>query len=116
MTLTQKQYVFSVNVARLILWCNEHGYGVALGEALRTPEQAAINAGKGIGIANSLHMVSLAIDLKLFNGMTGSYLTRSEDYAGPGGHWKSLHNDNRWGGDFSKPDGDHFSMENDGVQ
>ena len=116
MTLNQKQFVFSVSAARLILWCNDNGFGVALGEALRTPEQAALNAQNGSGIAHSLHTLSLAIDLKLFGGMTGAYLTRSEDYAGAGAYWKSLHSDNRWGGDFAKPDGNHFSMENDGVQ
>lgn len=113
MTLGQKQQLFAANVARLILWANAQGYRVTWGEAWRPPEQAARNAASGKGIANSLHCVRLAVDLNLFRD--GAYLSSSADHKPLGDYWKSLHTDNRWGGDFkSRPDGNHYSMTHEG--
>ncbi|MFQ9337055.1 MAG: hypothetical protein ACLR2M_00350 [Varibaculum sp.] len=50
MTLSEKQQLFTVMVASLIHWAEEHGYRLTFGEAYRTPEQAALNAKKGSGI------------------------------------------------------------------
>lgn len=55
MTLSEKQQLFTIMVANLIHWAEEHGYRLTFGEAYRTPEQAALNAKKGSGITNSLH-------------------------------------------------------------
>lgn len=60
MTLSEKQQLFTVMVANLIHWAEEHGYRLTFGEAYRTPEQAALNAKKGSGITNSLHTQRLA--------------------------------------------------------
>jgi len=114
MTLGDKQRRFTELVARLIWWAYDEGYELTFGEAYRTPEQAALNAAKGSGIANSLHTQRLAIDLQLF--INGVYQTKSEAYAPLGEHWKELDPDARWGGDFSKPDGNHFSLEHNGVK
>lgn len=115
LTLGKKQRIFTLNVARLIVWTYNEGYELTLAEAYRTPEQAAINARKGSGIARSLHTVRLAIDLNLFKD--GVYLTKSEQYEPLGTLWKRLHPLNRWGGDFrNRPDGNHFSMEHEGVK
>ncbi|RAP72902.1 hypothetical protein ACZ87_00273 [Candidatus Erwinia dacicola] len=46
MTLSEKQQLFTVMVANLIQWAEEHGYRLTFGEAYRTPEQAALNAKK----------------------------------------------------------------------
>ncbi len=51
MTLSEKQQLFAVLVAQLILWVDERGYRLTLGEAYRTPEQAKLNAQIGKGIA-----------------------------------------------------------------
>jgi len=112
MTLGEKQRVFAFNVGRLIVWANAQGYQVTLGEAYRTPEQAALNAAKGSGISNSLHTQRLAIDLNLFRD--GAFLSDSEDHRPLGEYWKLMYPDNRWGGDFSKPDGNHYSMTHEG--
>ncbi|HDL6695871.1 TPA: M15 family peptidase, partial [Yersinia enterocolitica] len=40
MTLSEKQAVFTVMIAQLINWADEHGYRLTFGEAYRTPEQA----------------------------------------------------------------------------
>ncbi|MBD5860264.1 M15 family peptidase, partial [Salmonella enterica subsp. enterica serovar Enteritidis] len=50
MTLSEKQQLFTIMVANLIHWAEEHGYRLTFGEAYRTPEQAALNAKKGSGI------------------------------------------------------------------
>jgi hypothetical protein len=115
MTLGEKQRTFALNVAKLIIWAYEQGYELTLSEAYRTPEQAELNAKAGKGIANSLHTQRLAIDLNLFRG--GRWLQFSEQHRPLGEFWKSLHPDNRWGGDFRpRPDGNHYSMEHEGVK
>lgn len=113
MTLSEKQQLFTVMVANLIHWADERGYRLTFGEAYRTPEQAALNAKKGSGITNSLHTQRLAVDFNLF--VNGRYLTRTEDYAPLGEYWETL--GGSWGGRFkSNPDGNHFSLEHNGVR
>ena len=113
MTLGQKQRLFVRNIALLIQYAYGEGYELTFAEAYRTPEQAALNAKKGTGISNSLHISRLAIDLNLFKDRR--YLTKSSDHAPLGAFWKSVHKDNRWGGDFSRPDGNHYSMSYRGI-
>lgn len=112
--LSYKQRIFTRNVGRLIEWAYANGYELTFGETYRTPEQAAANAVAGIGIANTLHSVRLAIDLNLFKD--AQYLSSSEAHRPLGEYWKSLHPLNRWGGDFTKPDGGHYSMAHAGRQ
>lgn len=113
-TLGQKQRRFSLYVAQLIQFAYENGYEVTFGEAYRTPEQAALNAAKGTGTRNSVHCDRLAVDLNLFKD--GQYLTRTEDHAPLGEFWKTLSPDCRWGGDFKRADGNHYSITPDGVR
>jgi hypothetical protein len=113
MTLGEKQRLFAKNIGRLIAYAYATGYELTFGEAWRTPEQAKLNAATGKGIAGSLHQDRLAVDFNLFKD--GRYLATSEDHALLGAYWKTLHPDNRWGGDFSKrKDGNHYSMTHDG--
>jgi hypothetical protein len=114
MTLGERQRLFTRLVAKLIEHAYEHGYELTLGEAWRTPEQAALNAKAGKGIAQSLHGMRLAIDLNLFRN--GEYLTASEDHKPLGEYWKTLHPDCCWGGDFSRPDGNHYSLQFGGIR
>lgn len=114
MTLGERQRVFTRLVAKLIEHAYETGYGLTFGEAYRTPEQAALNAKTGKGIASSLHGMRLAIDLNLFRD--GKFLANSEDHRPLGEYWKTLHPDCCWGGDFSRPDGNHYSMTYGGIK
>jgi hypothetical protein len=109
MTLSDKQQQFTLMVAGLITWLYEHGYAATFGEAYRTPEQAALNAQHGTGIANSLHTQRLAVDLNLFKD--GTFLTALGDYQPAGEQWEAI--GGSWGGRFSKPDADHFSLSPD---
>lgn len=113
MTLGEKQRLFVKLVGQLIAWAYGQGYELSFGEALRSQLQAEENARTGTGIAESLHLSRLAIDLNLF--IAGMYQTATVAYKPLGEHWKQLHPLCRWGGDFkSKPDGDHFSLEHEG--
>jgi hypothetical protein len=125
-------------LASLIQWGYEQGFELAVGEAYRSDEQAEINAlgptlrtrladllvgmpqyvelaatirnNVGSGIRESLHCERLAIDLMLF--INGVYQTQTEAYRPLGEKWESL--GGTWGGRFSTPDGDHFSIAHEG--
>lgn len=110
MTLREKQSKFVKMVAKLIDFAYAQGYELTFGETYRTPEQAALNAKTGKGIAKSLHTLRLAIDLNLFKD--GEYLTSSSAHLPLGLYWESL--GGSWGGRFN--DGNHYSLEHNGVK
>jgi hypothetical protein len=113
--LGQRQRRFLPLLAKLIDFAYSHGYELSAGECYRTPEQAALNAQHGTGIANSLHILRLAMDLQLFKD--GMYLTDSAAYKPLGEFWKSLDPDCAWGGDWkTRTDGNHFSLRWGGVE
>ena len=114
MTLGQKQRAFTAHIGKLILWAYENGYELTFADAYRDPRLAALNAADGKGIANSLHGKRLAVDFNLFKD--GQYLTDSEAHRPLGEFWKSLHPDCCWGGDFKSRDGNHYSMQYQGIK
>lgn len=99
-------------VSKLIVFAGTEGYELSFGEAFRTPEQAAWNAQHGKGITQSLHQLRIAVDLNLFRN--GVFLTNLSDWMPLGAFWESL--GGSWGGRFSKPDADHFSIEHGGFK
>lgn len=103
---------FAWMLGQFLTWCFDNGYQVTIGEVYRTPSEAEANAVIGSGIARSLHTLSLAVDLRLF--IAGDYQTDSAAYAPLGAEWKRM--GGAWGGDFTKPDGNHFSLEYKGVR
>ena len=109
MKLSQQQSAFTQDVVKLLTWMFDNGYAVTFAEAYRTPEQAAIYAKDGRGIKDSLHCQRLAIDLNLFKD--GNYLTNTEDYEPAGIYWESLNPLNKWGGRFTRKDGNHFERK-----
>lgn len=137
-TLSEKQRRLPMMLAELIRWAYSKGYELALGEAHRSAEQAEINAigavwreraadllssipqlkaladkirgHVGDGTRTSLHGDRLAIDLMLF--INGEYQKTTEAYRPLGEYWESL--GGTWGGRFSTPDGDHFSIAHEG--
>jgi hypothetical protein len=124
-SLHKKQAAFSQLLAKLIIHANSLGYEVTLGEAWRSQVVAKYlptkwYADHGMGIADSLHVLRLAIDINLFKD--GVFLTKPDDYA-PLGEWWEKQSDLSngikcaWGGRFKKlKDANHFSLENGGIQ
>ena len=113
MTLRQKQSIFAVRVARLILKADELGYEVTFGEAYRSPEEAARLAAANQGISQSLHTERLAVDLNLFKH--GKWLTATEDHRPLGEWWERQSSEGAtccWGGRFR--DGNHYSIAHGG--
>lgn len=112
-TLRQKQSRFARSVPLLLQYMTALGYEYTLAEVKRTQAQATANAASGAGISNSLHLISLAIDVILFKN--GDFLQSSESHQPFGAFWKSLGPDHFWGGDF-KPnaDGNHYSVGHEG--
>lgn len=114
-TLGQRQRRFLPLVSKLIDYAYAEGYQLTEGEGYRTPEQAALNAQHGTGIANSLHILRLAHDFNVFKD--GVYLTDTAALAPLGAFWKTLDPDCAWGGDWkTRIDGNHFSLKWGGVE
>lgn len=106
-TLRENQSQFARMVADLIQHAHDLGYEVTLGEAWRPQATALLYAKSKLGIANSLHIDRLAIDLNLFKD--GVFLPTTEDHLILGEYWENvLHG--AWGGRFKKPDGNHYSL------
>lgn len=112
--LHDKQVKFMKLMPRLVDKAFELGYEVKGEELKRTQQQADANAASGAGIVHSLHLLSLAIDLSLFTD--GNYLDGGQAYADLGAFWKTLDPDCCWGGDFTKPDQDHYSITYQGIK
>jgi hypothetical protein len=113
MTLRQKQSLFAGLVAQLIQHAIGVGYEVTLGEAWRSPEEAARLAKLGTGIARSLHCDKLAIDLNLFKD--GVYLSSTEAHRPLGEWWEAQSTADyqcAWGGRFN--DGNHYALAHGG--
>lgn len=101
-TLRQKQSRFVRMVGLLIDYAYLQGFELTFGDAY------ALTGHK----ENSLHGKRLAIDLNLFRN--GEYLTTTEAHLPLGEFWERL--GGTWGGRFSKPDGNHYSLEHEGVR
>ena len=97
-TLREKQSIFAVMVAELILEAKRLGYSVTFGEAWRHPSRAG-------GHPKSLHKKRLAVDLNLF-GKAGKYLRSTKNHEPLGLFWESR--GGTWGGRFK--DGNHYSL------
>lgn len=98
LSLGQHQEAFSLDVIKLLMKANELGFGIRLGEALRTPEQQKIyfQTGKSKTM-DSNHLKKLAIDLNLIiNGQ----LATAVQIQPLGKYWESLDPLNRWGGSW----------------
>ena len=98
MTLREQQSKFVECVGKLISFAYASGYELTFGDTYPGLAKHKIN-GK--------HPEGLAIDLNLFRD--GEYLEFTEDHAQLGAYWKSLDPECTWGGDFTNPDGNHYS-------
>ena len=115
MKLSKAQQVFALQVADLINYIFSQGYSVSFGDAYRDPRShGAMGEKKAYGRATSAHKQRLAIDLNLFDH-EGNYLSDTESHRPFGEYWKSLDSENRWGGDFTPEDGNHYARIHWGI-
>ena len=115
MTLRQLQSEFAALVPRLIDKAIEMGFEVTLGDAFRDERVFGhVGVKLGYGHPRSAHKKRLAIDLNLFKD--GMYLGTTEAHRALGEWWERQHPLARWGGRFSIPDGNHYSMEHQGIK
>jgi hypothetical protein len=111
MSLGVKQRKFTLMVAALIQKAAELGYETTFGDAYRDPRvHGEQGVKKSYSEARSAHKHRLAVDLNLFKN--GVYLTKTEDHKQLGEFWESI--GGTWGGRFN--DGNHYSMEHDGIK
>lgn len=126
MRLSERQMIFTKNVACLIQYAEILGIGLTFGEAYRTPSQIVLNfygyivyyAGGKVRLNKSrklshtllsLHGDRLAVDFNFF--IDGKLTYKKADVEELGDYWESLHPDNRWGGYFENlVDTPHFQM------
>jgi hypothetical protein len=116
----QRKQIFALQCfAKLVVFAEQRGLNLVAGEAWRSDATAAIYAAAGKGIKESLHRLRLAWDIALIDD-NGQIMPKSESYAELGEYWKTLNAGGymcRWGGDFLvKPDGNHFSVEHNGIK
>lgn len=103
MRLSEYQQIFSINVAKLILYAEEKGIRLTFGEAYRTREQQLLYVQTGKSkTMNSNHLRRLAVDFNFF--VKGRLTYDWEVVKILGDYWETLHEKNRWGGDWNKND------------
>jgi hypothetical protein len=111
--LSTYQWIFLQNFAKLVIYAESIGLkltGTWLKRDLEIQKKMVAN-----GLSKTLdskHLKSVAIDLNVFKNDVLTF--KKEDIEPLGTYWKSLHELNRWGGDFKGfgKDGDsgHFEM------
>jgi hypothetical protein len=99
MTLRDARCKMAVMTARLVEFAISEGFEIALDEGVN-------HQGSG-HMPGSLHYIGLAQDVLLYKD--GHYLTDSANYDPLGVFWEGM--GGAWGGRFSYPDGNHFSVE-----
>lgn len=121
MKLPEKQALFAVLLARLILWIDSQGWAVTLADIgvsqqrkVRTPAGKVIVAQDCEHMRQSLHYQRLAADLNLFVG--GKWITdgAAKEWLEIGEYWEGMNELCRWGGRFLRPDSNHFSVTSGG--
>ena len=114
MTLSEHQQEFALHLAYLIQHISAAGYTCTFGDAYRSPKAFGGMGEKApYGRWTSAHKQRLAVDLNLFRH--GVYLEDTEHHRPIGEYWKALHELNRWGGDFSNKDGNHYARLYGGI-
>lgn len=102
MKLSTKRTLFSSALAKLIIYGNTIGYGVAVDYVKRCE-------GCKVGKKNSCHKVALAADLNIY--IEGEYITSSGPHVLLHNYWDTLGGAERINGDMN-----HYSFEHQGMR
>lgn len=100
LSLGQKQELFSLLIADLIIHIDSKGLKIRCGD-FSAKERNPLEHKKG-----SKHYEHCAADLNLFKD--GVWLTKTEDHKQFGDYWESLHPLCVWGGRWN--DGNHYQV------
>lgn len=111
LSLGKKQERFAYMLIGLLQRAHDLGFAVRVGDTFRDPRVFGAQGTKRFySAARSAHKNKLAIDLNLFKH--GKYLTKTSDHRELGEYWESV--GGTWGGRWS--DGNHYSLEHNGVK
>lgn len=109
MTLSDRQKIFTLNIAKLIEFAYENKFELTFGEVYRTIEQQKIYFDSGRSkTMNSKHLQRLAVDFNIFYNGTllfqyqDKYIGEYENAKVLGDYWMSLHESNVWGADWDR--------------
>lgn len=113
MSLSDEQWKFLKDVAKLIEFIDEKGHKATGGELQRTKEQQALHVKNGVSwTSDSYHLKQLAIDLHIFiNGVYLGMCSNAEAFKHSefiGAYWENLDSKNVWGGRWKNMDWPHF--------
>lgn len=110
MKTSEKQAIFTKNIAYLIFYAESIDIKLTFGEAYRTEYQQAehLRTGKSKTM-NSNHLKRLAVDFNFF--INGKLTYEKPKLVALGKYWEDLQPLNRWGGNYkSFTDTPHFEM------
>jgi len=102
MTLGQKRRRFTVMLAKLLIYTDSIGYGVAVDYVKRCKDCP-------VGHPKSVHKAALAADLNLY--WQGSYLTSGKHHIKLHDYWDAM-----GGAERIERDMNHYSIEHRGVR
>lgn len=113
MTLSNKQRIFTRNIALLIQYAYSIGYEGVLAEVARTDYQQKRYVELGLSkTLNSQHKKRLAGDIFFFKIGGKKVIENKEELQPIGDFWESLHSANKWGGNWkSFYDSPHYEMK-----
>ena len=109
MKLSEKQQIFTKNIASLIVYADLIGIGLTFGDAYRNDFTQKKYVELGLSkTMNSYHLKRLAVDFNFF--INGRLVYDKHKLAELGKFWEGLHPDNEWGGFWKFVDTPHFQM------
>jgi len=108
MKTSDKQWLFLLDIAKLIQYADTKGYKLTGGEAYRTMYQQEKYLADGLSkTLDSQHLKRLAMDFNLF--IDGDIQWNlSDEWKVLGAYWESLSKENEWGGNWRFLDVPHF--------
>ena len=109
MSMSELQWEFLQDVAKLITFAKDQGYKLTGGELWRTEYQQEKYRKDGASkVSKSQHQKRLAIDVNLFVDGKIQW-SKDANREALGAYWLSLNDGNRWGGNYeSFSDPYHF--------
>jgi hypothetical protein len=123
-SLGEKQEAFAKNWGRFLTWFHSHPtWRMRMQEGYVGDTDAADGDYDGPHMKGGAHYLKIGIDFAFFvlvldqRGIEVSrtqLITSHPFWNECGTQWKSYDPDNRWGGDFTKKDYNHFSMIHEG--